>query len=135
VTQSRSVSVAVAQTCPVKGDVLTNLEEHVRLVGIAASSGAQLVVFPELSLTGYELDLARDLAFSENDPRLCLLLEASSSSSVTLVVGAPFESTSRCTSGRSLFALTEQWRFTRNIDSARFRCALRPMLNDHSGRS
>jgi predicted amidohydrolase len=89
VTQSRSVSVAVAQTCPVKGDVQTNLEEHVRLVGIAASSGAQLVVFPELSLTGYELDLARDLAFSENDPRLCPLLETSSSSSVTLVVGAP----------------------------------------------
>ena len=58
-------------------------------MGIAASSGAQLVVFPELSLTGYELDLACDLAFSENDPRLCPLLEASSSSSVTLVVGAP----------------------------------------------
>jgi len=86
-TQPRSISVA--QTCPVKGDVNANLDEHVRLTQIAASDGAQIVVFPELSLTGYELGLASDLAFSEDDPRLSTLIEASSSSSVTLVVGAP----------------------------------------------
>ena len=84
-----SRSIAVAQTCPVKGDVKTNVDEHVRLTKIAASNGAQLVVFPELSLTGYELNLARDLAFSEEDPRLSTLLEVSSSSAATLVVGAP----------------------------------------------
>ena len=46
-------SIAVAQTCPVKGDVDANLEDHLRLAGCAASEGAQLVLFPELSLTGY----------------------------------------------------------------------------------
>jgi len=86
-TQPRSISVA--QTCPVTGDVKANLDDHVRLTQIAASHGAQLVVFPELSLTGYELSLARDLAFSEEDPRLSRLIEAASSSSATLVVGAP----------------------------------------------
>ena len=116
-TQSRSVSVAVAQTCPVKGDVQTNLEEHVRLVDIAASSGAQLVVFPELSLTGYELELARDLAFSENDPRLGPLLEASSSSSVTLVVGAPVRIGHQM-HWRVHYSPDRVWRSTRNIDSA-----------------
>jgi len=82
-------SIAVAQTCPVKGDVDANLDEHLRLAGLAASEGAQVVLFPELSLTGYELSLADDLAFSVDDPRLAPLAEAAASSSMTLIVGAP----------------------------------------------
>src|SRR5262249_47042310 len=86
---TRSRSIAVAQTCPVMGDVQANLEEHVRLARVAAAEGAQVVVFPELSLTGYELGLADVLAFSEDDPRLSSLLDAASSHSMTLTVGAP----------------------------------------------
>jgi hypothetical protein len=56
-------SIAVAQTCPVRGDVETNLAQHLRLTALAASEGAQVVVFPELSLTGYEIGLAERLAF------------------------------------------------------------------------
>jgi predicted amidohydrolase len=82
-------SLAVAQTCPVKGDVQANLAEHLRLTQIAASEGAQIVVFPALSLTGYALRLASALAFSEDDPRLSPLLEASSAAALTRIVGAP----------------------------------------------
>lgn len=82
-------SIAVAQTCPVKGDVNVNLDEHLRLTELAASQGAQVIVFPELSLTGYEMGLAGELAFSENDPRLAPLVDAASSHSTTLIVGAP----------------------------------------------
>jgi predicted amidohydrolase len=46
-------------------------------------------VYPELSLTGYELDLAGALALSEDDPRLSPLLDAAASLSMTLIVGAP----------------------------------------------
>lgn len=88
-------SIAVAQTCPVRGDVKTNLAEHLRLARIAAAEGARIVVFPELSLTGYELDLASELAFSEDDPRLAPLVEAAASASMTLVVGAPVRIGSR----------------------------------------
>lgn len=84
-----SRSVAVAQTYPVAGDVAANTEEHVRLARVAAAEGAGVVVFPELSLTGYELDLADRLAFSEGDDRLAPLLDAAASDGVTLVVGAP----------------------------------------------
>ena len=82
-------SFAVAQTCPTKGDVQANLDEHVRLTQVAASEGAQVVAFPELSLTGYELSIARDLAFLEDDPRLVPLVDAASDWSITLIVGAP----------------------------------------------
>lgn len=86
---TRSRSVAVAQTCPVAGDVQANLDEHIRLARLASTEGAEVVVFPELSLTGYELALARGLAFSEGDPRLSSLLDVAASQGTTLVVGAP----------------------------------------------
>lgn len=86
---TRSRSIAVAQTCPLKGDVQTNLDEHVRLARLAATEGAAVVVFPELSLTGYELTLAADLAFSEDDPRLSPLLDVAANHRMILVVGAP----------------------------------------------
>ncbi|MEI9938051.1 MAG: carbon-nitrogen hydrolase family protein [Pseudomonadota bacterium] len=81
--------IAAAQTIPLRGDVAANLTEHVRLIVLAATQGVQLLVFPELSLTGYELDLASELAFSENDSRLDSLREQSLKRSVTLIVGAP----------------------------------------------
>jgi predicted amidohydrolase len=82
-------SIAVAQTVPVRGDVDANVTRHVRLAHVAADRGAQVVVFPELSLTGYELDLASDLAFSPADRRLDPLIEAAASRSVILIAGAP----------------------------------------------
>lgn len=72
-----------------RGDVDRNVDEHVRLAHIAADAGARVVVFPELSLTGYEIGLARDLAFAERDARLDPLAGVARSRSLTLVVGAP----------------------------------------------
>jgi predicted amidohydrolase len=46
-------------------------------------------VFPELSLTGYEMWLAEALAFSEQDRRLAPLLDEAARHSMILVVGAP----------------------------------------------
>lgn len=51
--------------------------------------GAQVVVFPELSLTGYELELAPGLSFSGEDVRLDPLRDMSASHDVTVVAGAP----------------------------------------------
>lgn len=82
-------SIAVAQTCPAAGDVQANLAEHIRLARLAAAESARLVVFPELSLMGYELTLAKELAFSENDSRLNPLIDTAASENITLIVGAP----------------------------------------------
>ena len=86
---TRARSIAAAQTVPRPGDVGANVVEHARLVRAAAREGARVLVFPELSLTGYELDLAAALAFSPSDPRLPPLAEVASSYSMTLIVGAP----------------------------------------------
>jgi len=92
---TRARSIAAAQTIPIRGDVDANVEQHVRLVHAAAEEQAQVLVFPELSLTGYELDLANELAFSERDPRLAPLVELASSYRMTLIVGAPVRIGSR----------------------------------------
>ena len=82
-------SVAAAQTIPKRGDVDANVEGHVRLINAAAEEQARVLLFPELSLTGYELNLADALAFSESDSRLDPLIELAATHSMTLIVGAP----------------------------------------------
>lgn len=88
-------SLAAAQTRPVRGAVDANVAEHVRLVAVAADERADIVVFPELSLTGYELDVAERLAFSASDPRLDALARVAAFHGITLVVGAPVRLQSR----------------------------------------
>lgn len=82
-------SLASAQTTPVAGDVERNVAQHLELAALAASQGIETVLFPELSLTGYELDRARDLAFTLDDPRLARLRAFSETAQMTLIPGAP----------------------------------------------
>jgi predicted amidohydrolase len=86
---ARRRAIAVAQTVPSRGGIEANLAEHVRLVRLAADARPHVLVFPELSLTGYELDLADVLAFSEDDSRLVPLIDVAQASGITLVAGAP----------------------------------------------
>jgi predicted amidohydrolase len=81
--------VAAAQAVSIRGAVNVNLEHHCRLAERAADAGAGIVVFPELSLTGYELDIASELAFSSEDERLRPLAGLAEARGLSLVVGAP----------------------------------------------
>jgi predicted amidohydrolase len=47
--------LALAQSLSVPGEVESNVRAATETIGEAADRGAQLVVFPELFLTGYEL--------------------------------------------------------------------------------
>lgn len=81
--------LAAAQTKPKRGDIDVNLLDHYRLVQLAAANGAQLIVFPELSITGYEREDASKLAFSENDSRLDYFKKLASENKITIITGAP----------------------------------------------
>lgn len=57
------IRLAMAQINTVLGSVPDNLEKHLRLIQEAVEAGAHLIVFPELSLTGYLLqDLTASVA-------------------------------------------------------------------------
>jgi predicted amidohydrolase len=55
--------VAVAQIDCVLGDLKRNIEKHIHYIELAIKEGAKLILFPELSLTGYTLrDISIDVA-------------------------------------------------------------------------
>ena len=74
------------------GGVAANVPGHVRLVEDAGSHGARLVIFPELSLTGYRLDVlaAPGQWVGKDDPRLDGIREICRRTGITAVVGAAF---------------------------------------------
>ncbi len=82
------ITVALAQINTVLGGIEANLEKHLAYAQEAHTSGADLLIFPELSLTGYALqDLAYTVAHrpKSDDPIFKPLLEASKS--LDMVIG------------------------------------------------
>jgi len=78
--------IALAQVAPALGDLARNLALHEKLAREAASHGAGLVLFPELSLTGYFIkDLVPTVALRRESPELAPLLALSRQ--VAMVVG------------------------------------------------
>lgn len=82
------ITVGLAQMYPQLGDLQANLKAHCELVAQAHQAGVDLLVFPELSLTGYQVqDLVPEVAIhaNESDPIFRVLLEQSKL--LDLVVG------------------------------------------------
>ncbi|WP_213000775.1 carbon-nitrogen hydrolase family protein [Winogradskya consettensis] len=77
--------LAVAQPKCSALDVEANAREHAAAV---RQTGARVVVFPELSLTGYELDAP---AVDPADPRLAPLIEACAETGTLALASAPVE--------------------------------------------
>ncbi|MFG2626187.1 carbon-nitrogen hydrolase family protein [Streptomyces sp. NPDC048473] len=88
------LTVAVAQPDCVHLDVAANAVVHAEAIG---RSKARLVVFPELSLTGYDLAAP---AVSPDDPRLGPIVAACREAGATALVGAPV----RAADGREYIA-------------------------------
>lgn len=85
------VVVALAQVAPRLGDLDHNLGRHQALIREAADQGAHLVIFPELSVTGYFLkDLVPEVALRLDSPELALL--ATACGRVDALVGCVLES-------------------------------------------
>jgi predicted amidohydrolase len=77
--------IAVAQPPSVSYDVAANAATHAATIRAA---DARVVVFPELSLTGYELDAP---AVSAEDPRLLPIVQACAETGSLALVGAPVQ--------------------------------------------
>ncbi|MFJ3764998.1 carbon-nitrogen hydrolase family protein [Streptomyces sp. NPDC090082] len=84
--------VAATQFAPVAGDIDANVRTVAGLVRAAGAEGARVVVFSELSLTGYEPSLIRDtpaLVLTEDDARLAPVREACRAAGAAAVVNGP----------------------------------------------
>jgi predicted amidohydrolase len=81
--------IAAAQSISIPLDLPRNVARHLRFAAIAAEQGVQLLVFPELSLTGYEPSLARANAIGAGTAQLDPLRRIAEEGRMTVVAGAP----------------------------------------------
>src|SRR4030088_3204692 len=81
----KPLTIAVDQPPCVSYDVAANAETHAAAIRAA---GARVVVFPEMSLTGYELDAP---AITADDPRLSPIVDACAETGSLALVGAPVQ--------------------------------------------
>lgn len=83
------MKISIAQTAPIKGNVSANIEAHIKLIELALTSHADAIFFSELSLTGYEPELARELASNQNDIRLDIFQQISNRHNIIIGLGLP----------------------------------------------
>lgn len=82
--------IALIQIAAVPGVVSANVAHHLAWASAAAQHGAQLIFFPELSLTGYEPTRAEELAMEPTDPALRPLQALADQHGVSIGVGLPW---------------------------------------------
>jgi omega-amidase len=81
------VKVAAAQISCVLGDFDANLRKIRDFAGLAKKSGAQLVVFPEMSDTGYSMPVIQKNARNWKDGAVVDLQELAKQNSIGIVAG------------------------------------------------
>ena len=86
------IRIAAAQSISVSGDIAANVHIHTQFITAAQHAGVDLLVFPELSLCGYEPTLLPGCVLHPGDGRLTPLQELARQARMAIVVGAPIAS-------------------------------------------
>jgi predicted amidohydrolase len=83
-----SLRIAAAQSVSIPGDIAANVASHCTFIRAAAACAVDLLVFPELSLCGYELPLLGACTVQADDALLAPIRELAASNAIVVVVGA-----------------------------------------------
>ncbi|WP_037070417.1 nitrilase-related carbon-nitrogen hydrolase, partial [Pseudonocardia acaciae] len=77
--------ITMAQVDAVLGDIDANVERAEQVIGEAVAQGTDLIVFPELHITGYDIGgVDTDLSIAPDDDRLVRLSKAAGRAGVLL---------------------------------------------------
>ena len=87
---------ASVQMQPFERNLDRNIQAHISYIEIAASHNAHVILFPELSLTGYTRELSEELIFSSEDKRLDVFSDLSTKLDIAIVIGIPLQSDQGC---------------------------------------
>jgi predicted amidohydrolase len=85
------MKICLAQTRSYKGDLKKNIAKHKKMIDLAILTKANLIVFPELSLTNYEPDLAKELALEVENQFFDEFQNISDSSQLSIALGYPLK--------------------------------------------
>jgi len=83
------MKISIAQTKSITGNIFENIETHKKLIHLAITYKADAIFFPELSLTGYEPGLAKNLATNQDDSKFDDFQTISDTSKITIGIGVP----------------------------------------------
>ncbi len=83
------VVYAIAQIQTLRENFEKNLENHMKYIKEAARQNAGFILFPEMSLTGYERELAANQSLEAEDERLNVLEQAATDYQMVISVGGP----------------------------------------------
>ncbi len=97
------MKISAAQIKSAPGNVLNNIDQHKKLIHMAISHNATLIVFPELSLTNYEPTLAQELSTDPNDKRFEDFQTISNTYNIVIGVGMPIKGPAKPFIGMIIF--------------------------------
>lgn len=83
------MKIALCQIQPKIGDITSNISKHMEFIDKAIYANADFICFPELSLTGYEPELSRELSIGKDDPLYQVFKQISSKNNCTIILGVP----------------------------------------------
>lgn len=83
------MKICIGQTHSLKGNIEKNIENHVVMIQQAIDFQADLIVFPELSITSYEPELAEKLACDVNNSIFDCFEHLAFEKNITIGVGMP----------------------------------------------
>lgn len=87
-----TLCLGAAQTVSIPGDLAANIERHCAFVRMAAAAGVDLLLFPELSLSGYEPERVANCIIDPAGDALAPLRELAQRHAMILILGAPLAS-------------------------------------------
>jgi predicted amidohydrolase len=97
------MKIAAAQICPIENNINANIKNHLRMIKLAAEKSVDLIFFPEMSLSAYEREKAKDYSFQINDSRLDVFKAESAKYQMLIIVGAAIEIESELYIGSFIF--------------------------------
>ncbi|MCE7995253.1 MAG: carbon-nitrogen hydrolase family protein [Roseivirga sp.] len=85
------MKICLAQIASDPGNIAANIARHEEFISAAAEHKADLIVFPELSICGYEPAVAVDTALQKEDERLDTFQQLSDAHALTIGIGVPLK--------------------------------------------
>ncbi|MEO9571929.1 MAG: GNAT family N-acetyltransferase [Polaribacter sp.] len=83
------MKICIAQTKSEKRKVQKNIQNHLQIIELGIKSNADLVIFPELSITNYEPNFAKEFATEIESSIFNPFQELSNNNEVTIGIGVP----------------------------------------------
>ncbi|WP_162415616.1 carbon-nitrogen hydrolase family protein [Cyclobacterium roseum] len=87
------MKIALIQLKAEKGNVSHNIANHISWIERVVMHNPDLIIFPELSITGFEPTLAKELAFQESDKRFDVFQKYSDKMNCSISFGLPLKKT------------------------------------------